>query len=505
MNKKNFLYLLLVAVLASGVTLGVYKFAGFDRNEIILQETGDGKSGGIVRLAKGGNAVPAIDFTEAASITTPMVVHIISTQSANRRTSKRRGRGGSADDLFREFFGEGGGGSFRRRQRPSQSSGSGVIVSKDGYIVTNNHVIDNASEVDVILNNKKTYKATVIGADPSTDLALIKIKAKSLPAIVLGNSDKVKVGQWVLAVGNPFNLESTVTAGIVSAKGRNLNMLQRGQRNVSAIESFIQTDAAVNPGNSGGALINTKGELIGINTAIASPNGSFAGYSFAVPVNIVKKVVKDLVEFGTVQRAYLGVYFRELTGALSKDLGLDITEGTHVDSLVVGGSAEQSGIKKGDVIIEIDGKKIKGSSELLEAIGRKRPGDKAKVKVSRNGRIKELSLTLKNRQGNSDLVTKKKADSFRTLGAEFQELTEREKQRYEISGGVKVSKMFSGTLRSRTDMQEGFIITEVNGKKVRSVSDLKAALNRNNSDMVTFGGVYPSDPGQRYYAFKNIK
>lgn len=500
MNKRNFLYLLLVAVLASGVTLGIYKLAGFDKSEIVLQEAGNNNNNSVVRFAKGGNAGAPLDFTEAASLTTPMVVHIVATQNTNKRTS----RGRQVPDLFREFFGEGGGGSFRRRSQPARSSGSGVIVSKDGYIVTNNHVIDNAREVDVILNNKKTYKATVIGTDPSTDLALIKVDAKKLPAIVLGNSDNVKVGQWVLAVGNPFNLESTVTAGIVSAKGRNLNMLQRGRRNrISPIESFIQTDAAVNPGNSGGALINTKGELIGINTAIATPTGTFAGYSFAVPVNIVKKIIKDLVEFGTVQRAYLGVYFRELNGELSKQLDLNITEGTHVDSLVVGGSAEQSGVKKGDVIVEIEGKKIKGSSDLLESIGRKRPGDKVSIKVNRNGKIKGLTIKLKNREGNSDLVTKKKADSFRTLGAEFAELTDAERQRYDLSGGVKVSKMFSGTLRSMTDMQEGFIITEVNGKKVRSISDLKSALRSSRSDMVTLGGVYPSDPGQRYYAFKN--
>jgi S1-C subfamily serine protease len=223
----------------------------------------------------------------------------------------------------------------------------------------------------------------------------------------------------------------------------------------------------------------------------------------AVPVNIVKKIIKDLVEFGTVQRAYLGVYFRELNGELSKQLDLNITEGTHIDSLVVGGSAEQSGVKKGDVIVEIEGKKIKGSSDLLEAIGRKRPGDKVSVKVNRNGKIKGLTIKLKNREGNSDLVTKKKADSFRTLGAEFAELTDAERQRYDLNGGVKVSKMFAGTLRSMTDMQEGFIITEVNGKKVRSISDLKSALRSSRSDMVTLGGVYPSDPGQRYYAFKN--
>ncbi|EAY29551.1 serine protease, HtrA/DegQ/DegS family [Microscilla marina ATCC 23134] len=486
--------------MASGVTLGVYKLAGFDRSEIVLQEAGNGENGAVVRFAKGGNAGTPVDFTLAASMSTPMVVHIVATQKTNQRAS----RGRQVPDIFREFFGEGGGGSFRRRNQPSRSSGSGVIVSKDGYIVTNNHVIDNAREVDVILNNKKTYKATVIGTDPSTDLALVKINAKNLPSIVLGNSDNVKVGQWVLAVGNPFNLESTVTAGIVSAKGRNLNMLQRGQRGrISPIESFIQTDAAVNPGNSGGALINTKGELIGINTAIATPTGTFAGYSFAVPVNIVKKIIKDLVEFGTVQRAYLGVYFRELNGELAKQLKLDITEGTHIDSLVVGGSAEQSGVKKGDVIVDIEGKKIKGSSDLLEAIGRKRPGDKVRIKVSRNGKIKEVTIKLKNRDGNSDLVTKKKATSFRTLGAEFAELTDAEKQRYDISGGVKVSKMFAGTLRSMTDMQEGFIITEVNGKKVSSISDLKSALSSSNSSMVTLGGVYPNDPGQRYYAFKN--
>lgn len=498
MNKKNFFYLLIVAVLASGVTLGVYKLAGFDKSEIVLQEAGNNNNKPMVRFAKGGNMATPIDFTEAASQATPMVVHIIATQSSNRSTS-RRGR--QMPDLFREFFGEGNGG-FRRRSRPAQSSGSGVIVTKDGYIITNNHVIDNARELKVILNNKKTYTATLVGTDPSTDLALIKIDAKNLPSMVLGNSDKVKVGQWVLAVGNPFNLESTVTAGIVSAKGRNLNMLQRGQRNISPIESFIQTDAAVNPGNSGGALINTKGELIGINTAIATQTGSFSGYSFAVPVNIVKKIMKDLVEYGTVQRAYLGIYFRELNGTLAKELGLDITQGTHVDSLVPGGSAATGGIQKGDVIVGIDGKNIKSSSDLLEVIGRKRPGDKATIKINRSGRVKEVTISLKNRNGNSKIVKREKSSTYNSLGAEFKELTSADRRRLEINGGVKVSKLSSGILRQRTDMGEGFIITEVNGKKVSSIRELKAALNNNSSNMVTFGGVYPNDPGQRYYAFK---
>lgn len=499
MNKKVFLALLLVAVLASGVTLGVYKLAGFDRNEIILQEAGDGNNLPQVRFTKGGNNAPA-DFTQAAALATPMVVHIIATQSANQRSSRGNQR---MDDLFKEFFGGRGGEGFRRRSRPAQSSGSGVIVTKDGYIVTNNHVIDNSSKVEVILNNKKTYDATIIGADPSTDLALLKINEKNLPAIVFGNSDKVKVGEWVLAVGNPFNLESTVTAGIVSAKGRSLNMLQRGAGNLSAIESFIQTDAAVNPGNSGGALINTKGELIGINTAIATRTGSFAGYSFAVPTSIVRKVMKDLVEFGTVQRAVLGIQFSEINRALAKQEGLKISEGIYVGKVVEGGSADAAGIKEGDVIIEMDGKKIKGSPDLLEVIGRKRPGDKAKVKLSRNGQIKTLTVKLKNRDGNEKVVKRESGATFNSLGAEFKELTSAEKKRLDINGGVKVSKLSSGTLRTRTEIEEGFVITEVNGRKINSVSDVKRALNNTEKGkLITIGGLYPNDPGQRYYAFK---
>jgi len=501
MNKKGFLSLLLVALLASGVTLGVYKLAGFDRNEIILQEAGEDENLPQVRFAKGGNSNAPADFTQAAAKATPMVVHIISTQSANRRSSRGNQR---MDDLFREFFGgRGGGEGFRRRSRPAQSSGSGVIVTKDGYIVTNNHVIDNSSKVEVILNNKKTYDATVVGTDPSTDLALLKINAKNLPAIVFGNSDKVKVGEWVLAVGNPFNLESTVTAGIVSAKGRSLNMLQRGAGNLSAIESFIQTDAAVNPGNSGGALINTKGELIGINTAIATRTGSFAGYSFAVPTSIVRKVMKDLVEFGTVQRAVLGIQFGEINRQLAKERGLNITEGIYVGKVVEGGSAEAAGIKEGDVIIEMDGKKIKGSPDLLEVIGRKRPGDKAEVKLSRDGKIKTLTVKLKNRDGNEKIVKRESAATFSSLGAEFKELTNDEKKQLDIDGGVKVSKLNAGTLRTRTEIEPGFVITEVNGRKVKSVDDIKRTLNNTEKGkLITIGGLYPNDPGQRYYAFK---
>ena len=334
-------------------------------------------------------------------------------------------------------------------------------------------------------------------------MALLKINDKNLPAIVFGNSDKVKVGEWVLAVGNPFNLESTVTAGIVSAKGRSLNMLQRGAGNLSAIESFIQTDAAVNPGNSGGALINTKGELIGVNTAIATRTGSFAGYSFAVPTSIVRKVMKDLVEFGTVQRAVLGIQFSEINRALAKQEGLKISEGIYVGKVVEGGSADAAGIKEGDIIIEMDGKKIKGSPDLLEVIGRKRPGDKAKVKLSRNGQIKTLTVKLKNRDGNEKVVKRESGATFNSLGAEFKELTSAEKKQLDINGGVKVSKLSSGTLRTRTEIEEGFVITEVNGRKINSVSDVKRALSSTEKGkLITIGGLYPNDPGQRYYAFK---
>jgi Do/DeqQ family serine protease len=383
---------------------------------------------------------------------------------------------------------------------PQQSSGSGVIISEDGYIVTNNHVIDNADKVDVVLNDKRTLSAKVIGKDPSTDLALLKIDEKNLPFIYFGNSDSVKVGQWVLAVGNPFNLESTVTAGIVSAKGRNINIIK--DKNNAAIESFIQTDAAVNPGNSGGALVSTSGELIGINSAIATPTGTYAGYSFAIPVNIVKKVIDDLTNYGVVQRAFLGINPEELTGEIADKEGLENLKGVYVGRVIEKGAAAEAGLQQGDVITKIDGKNISSVPELLESVGSKRPGDDIKIEYLRKGKMLESSVQLKNRDGNTKLISKAEVESeaFNSLGASFEELSSSEKSKYKIDSVVKISSILQGGKFAQTDIPQGFIVTRMNKKPIASVDDLKQELT-NAKGNVMMEGIVPGYPGKYYFSF----
>lgn len=447
-----------------------------------------------------------LNFTTAATKTLPVVVNI---QSAMRVKAQRGLAEGDLNlqeipEPFREFFGP----RMFRQGPPDQRSknergevqlgtGSGVIISPDGYIVTNNHVVAGADELTVTLNDKRSFKAKVIGTDPSTDLGLIKIEADALPFVNFSNSDAVQVGEWVLAVGNPFNLTSTVTAGIVSAKGRDIHILQ----DQAPIESFIQTDAAINPGNSGGALVNLEGNLIGINSAIASPTGAYAGYGFAIPANIVAKVVDDLKKFGVPQRGYLGVVIREVNSELAKAKNLNISQGVYVDSLSQNSSAGAAGIRKGDVITKIDGQPVDASSDVLEAVGQHRPGDQLKLTVWRNGSEHDFSVTLKNKQGNTDVVKKSDAVGIlSTLGAEFRTLGEKEAKKLEIPAGVVVTQLGEGKLSNQTDMQEGFIITKVDGKPVKSVEDLTAAL-KGKEGGVMLEGVYPDRPGSYYYAF----
>jgi S1-C subfamily serine protease len=345
----------------------------------------------------------------------------------------------------------------------------------------------------VTLNDQRSYTAEVLGADPNTDLALLKIDDSNLPYIQYGNSEEVEVGQWVLAVGNPFNLTSTVTAGIVSAKGRSINILQEE----FAIESFIQTDAAVNPGNSGGALVNTKGELIGINTAIASNTGSYAGYSFAVPVNIARKVVDDILEFGTVQRAFIGVSIRDLNGKLAAEKGLSVSEGVFINGVNKGGAADLAGIKEGDIIMSVDGIRIKNVPELQEKIGAYRPGDMAQVTVLRNGELFKYDVELRNRNGNTELVTKE-ADVLVQLGAELQPLTEDQLKRLGLKSGLQVRNLSSGKLKG-AGIREGFIITRIDRKNVLSSQDVIGALSKKDGG-VLIEGVYPNGL-TAYYGF----
>jgi serine protease Do len=420
------------------------------------------------------NSEGMADFTLASEQSIHSVVHV--TTKVVRQQIVR--------DPFLEFFY--GPGAGKKENFFGQGAGSGVIISEDGYIVTNNHVIQDASEIEVTLNNNKKYTAEVIGTDPSTDLAVLKIKATNLPAIQIGDSDALRVGEWVLAVGNPFNLTSTVTAGIVSAKSRNINILsQGGQRSNVPIESFIQTDAAVNPGNSGGALVNTRGELVGINTAIASQTGSFTGYSFAIPINLVRKVMDDLIEYGVVQRGFLGVRIQDITQEVMEDRSLPNTEGILVADVIAGSAAEKAGLKTGDVILKIGAKPVNSSAELLEEVGKARPGQKLNVTVrTRRGDVILKEVVLQNEQGTTSLVTPKSATgSSMVLGARFRELTPEEKKELNLTHGVMVDELQAGKLKS-LGLKEGMVITRINNEKVTQVKELTAQLEKKSGGIL---------------------
>ena len=413
-------------------------------------------------------------FTDASENTINSVVHV--TTKVVKTTFQR--------DIFQEFFyGPGAGG--REFKQYGSGSGSGVIVSSEGYIVTNNHVIDDASEIEVTLNDNSKYTAKVIGTDPSTDIAVLKIEAKDLSPISLGNSDDLRIGEWVLAVGNPFNLTSTVTAGIVSAKARNINLLsdRAGQATVP-IESFIQTDAAVNPGNSGGALVNTRGELVGINTAIASQTGSYSGYSFAVPVNLVQKVMRDLIDYGVVQRGYLGVQISDINQELKEKENLPNLKGVFLAKVIDDGSADKAGLKDGDVILKIGSKEVNSVAELQEEIGKRRPGDKVTITVRRkNGNEEVKDLVLRNKDGETKLVSKEEVSRNAALGATFRELTEKEKKELNVKNGVKIESLSAGKLKS-VGLREGMVITKVNNELITNVEQLTLKLNNKNSGVL---------------------
>jgi serine protease Do len=429
-----------------------------------------------VPVQKANYAVPqSIDFTEAAEKTVNAVVHIKTEMQVKTNTY---------DDFFgpfRYYFGN-----------PNHSNtfvafGSGVIISPDGYIVTNNHVVEGADRITVTLNNKDEREATIVGTDPTTDLALIKIDEDNLVYLNYGNSDNVKVGEWVLAVGNPFNLTSTVTAGIVSAKARNINILGAA----SAIESFIQTDAVVNRGNSGGALVNTRGELIGINAAIASHTGVYEGYSFAIPVNIVSKVVGDLMKYGEIQRAYIGVQIRDIDADFAEELGLDHAKGVYVAGVVEKGGAEEAGLKEGDVILAINGKETNTLSALMGTIAQHSPGEVVHIDVNRKNKMMQFDVTLKNQENTTALV--KTEDSFfnKMLGASLQKINSSETSNMGINSGLKIVNIEDGILR-RGGISEGFIITEINGLEVDSKTSLERAMQSGKDNYVRLKGIYPN-------------
>jgi Do/DeqQ family serine protease len=421
-----------------------------------------------------------LDFTEAAEHTVSTVVHV--------KTTYQNQNNFQSFDPFQFFWGQ----QMPQQPQQQQATGSGVILSEDGYIVTNNHVVEDAQQVEVTLDDKRTYKADVIGTDPSTDLALLKIDEKGLNYAVYGNSDNVKVGEWVLAVGNPFNLTSTVTAGIVSAKARNIHILPNQK---FPIESFIQTDAAVNPGNSGGALVNTSGQLIGINAAIASNTGSYSGYSFAIPVSIVKKVVDDLLEFGKVQRGFIGVSIKDIDADFAKEKSIKKLDGVYVDGLTDGGAAQTAGIKVGDVITKINGTIIKTSPALQEQVGRYRPGDKIAVTVLRNDAEKVIEVELKNKEGNTKIL---KNEITNILGATLENASDDELSKLGVDAGVKIKELQPGKLKT-SGVREGFIITSIDNTPMRTASDVTNYL-KDKKGGVLIEGVY--DNGMKaYYGF----
>ncbi len=436
------------------------------------------------------------DLTYAAENAVKAVVNI---EAVQRVEVPQRGQFGY--DPFLEFFGIPQGYGRRGQSEPQyqerKAGGSGVIISEDGYIVTNNHVVDGATKLRVKLNDGRTYDAELIGKDSATDIALLKIDEESLPTLPFGSSDNLRLGEWVLAIGSPYNLQSTITAGIVSAKARSLGALSNDPNDFS-IESFIQTDAAVNPGNSGGALVNTRGELVGINTLIQSQTGSYIGYSFAVPEAIVKKVVVDLKQYGVVQRALLGIGFQVIDqnfiDHMGEETGIKEIGGIYVGSVEEGGAASEAGIRKGDIITHIDGIAVNDAGTLRERIARHSPNDQVKISVKRADKVKLFEVTLRNKAGKTELLTKEDIDVSETLGGKFVDAGEKLCRELDIRGGVQVASIKADGLLARARVKEGFVITHINNRSVYSVADLKKLTGKIQS----IDGIYPNGRAASY-------
>lgn len=419
-----------------------------------------------------------LNFVYAAEKATKAVVHIKSVFKGSEGYVSR----GPIDEMFKDFFGQDPG---RHGRRPARSFGSGVIISADGYIATNNHVVENADEVEVTLHDNRKYKAKIIGTDPTTDLALIKIRQDGLDYLSYGSSDNIRVGEWVLAVGNPFDLYSTVTAGIVSAKARGQLNILRDRDNLQ-IESFIQTDAAVNPGNSGGALVNLDGDLVGINTAIATPTGSYAGYSFAVPVSLVGKVVADLMEFGVAQRALLGISILDVNAELAEEYDLDMVEGVYVRSVNPNSAADDAGLEEGDVIEAINGVEVTNVAQLQEQVALNRPGDKIEVTYVRSGSQRTTLATLKSVMGDTEIV--ERVASLSIEGATFQDVSQDEMEELDIDGGAKIIGLDDGKWKD-VGIKEGFVVTSIDKKPINGVDDLRRSLeNKRGGTLIE--GIY---------------
>lgn len=499
---KRFGSLLLAAVLGSVITIvATQSFLKQEAQGVKIEHVNGLPVSQVAYTTNEKGEVVPLDFTGTAEKVTQAVVHIRSTQES------RASGNSQVPDAFRHFFFD----SPYENQMPRQSTGSGVIINRDGYIVTNNHVVEGSEIVQVTLSDNRELKAEVIGTDPDTDLAVIKVNAKDLPYLSFVNSDQTKVGQWVLAVGNPFNLNSTVTAGIISAKGRNINIINSNKQNRNgeqfntSIESFIQTDAAINPGNSGGALVDLNGGLVGINTAIASPTGSYSGYGFAVPANIVSKITEDLISFGTVQRGWLGINVSNVSSDLVKENDLAVNEGAFVAGFGDApdkSAAKAAGIKEGDVVVKLDDTSIKSNTALIEYIGRKRPGDKVSVTVNRSGKEIVVPITLKNRDGNTNTVKREEKADVAVLGFELEDVDSKTLKRLDVTSGVKVKELGNSKLK-RSGMREGFIITHVDDSPVKSTKEVNEIIKKKKAgELITFAGLYEDYPREYIYALR---
>jgi serine protease Do len=481
----------LIALISALLAVAAYRYLD-NRNQPYFY-SGESPNVRLVNnLADPASPDGAISFVQAAAMVSPAVVHIKTTYSGNAA---------GAGNPFEELFGA------PPSQGQARGSGSGVLITPDGYIVTNNHVVEGASEIEIVLPDKRSFQAKLIGRDPSTDLALVKVGGTNLPVAILGNSDEVQVGEWVLAVGYPLSLNSTVTAGIISAKGRSIGILDRSNQQQipggpamaggSAIESFIQTDAAINPGNSGGALVNAAGQLIGINAAIASQTGSYAGYGFAIPVNLMKKVVSDFRKFGEVKRGYLGVSFPApvVEDQILREQGIDpaTVKGVYLTNVQPKSGAAKAGLKPGDIIQKIDGVEVTSSTEFSERIARHRPGDKVALSYLRNGKTTSATVTLMGEEAvNEGVAHKNTASGLQAkLGAAFAPVPDAIKQRYRLRSGVVVTQVQRGSFFDSAGIPEGTIITAVNGRRVNNLADLDAALAASKSGMVRLDGITP--------------
>ncbi|KIO75615.1 serine protease [Pedobacter lusitanus] len=501
---KKIALIVLAAFIGGAVAIGGYKMLERNSSGLTLAEKQNVLfASNPVKISSTG----AVDFVQAAAAVSPAVVHIRTTFN----TENAGGGSGSPMDMMEEFFGGRGG---RRSRAPRAASGSGVILTPDGYIVTNNHVVDNAEKIQVVLSDRRKVEAKVIGRDPNTDLALIKVDATDLPVVKMGNSDNVQVGEWVLAVGFPLDLQTTVTAGIVSAKARAIGILNRDQqpteeefeeyqrtgkapaRTNSAIESYIQTDAAINPGNSGGALVNANGELIGINAAIASQTGTNEGYGFAIPVNLAKKILEDFKKFGSVKRGYVGVTFQELNADAAENLKIKDVSGLYVNDVMPNGGGAAAGIKKGDIIKKVEGKDVFASPDLQEKIGRMSPGDKVQLTISRDGKEQNVNVTLRGdesvNKAKNLYAAKTTGTTMSKLGASFAPASPAVKAKFGAKNGVVVTAVEPGKAFDNLDIPKGLLVTSINGKPVNSAKDVEAALPTSKNGKTTVSGVGPN-------------